>query len=111
MLDLEVAHYGHPIFDLGFFLSFAVLSAVQWPALRTEMNALADGFLGGYATAAGDRFAGDDADVTAHTGCLVLARTDGKSPAQFLDERGRRRARAVGLALLRTPERGLWQWI
>jgi len=111
VLDFEVAHYGNPIFDLGFFLSFAVLSAVQWPVLRAEMNALADGFLGGYAAAAGDRFAGDDAEVTAHTGCLVLARTDGKSPAQFLDERGRRLARAVGLALLRTPERGLWQWI
>ena len=111
VVDFEVAHYGNPVFDLGFFLSFAVLSAVQWPALGTELNALADGFVRGYANAAGDRFAGDDADVTAHTGCLVLARTDGKSPAQFLDERSRRQARAVGLALLRTPERGLWQWI
>jgi tRNA A-37 threonylcarbamoyl transferase component Bud32 len=111
VVDFEVAHYGNPIFDLGFFLSFTVLSAVQWPALGTEMHALADGFARGYAIAAGDRFVGDDADVTAHTGCLVLARTDGKSPAQFLDERARLEARAVGLALLRTPERGLWQWI
>jgi 5-methylthioribose kinase len=111
VLDFEVAHYGNPIFDLGFFLSFVVLSAVRWPALETELNALADAFLRGYATAVGDRFVSDEADVTAHTGCLVLARTDGKSPAQFLDERARLRARAVGLALIRTPERGLWQWI
>ena len=74
------------------------------------MRALTDGFLRGYAAAAGEAFAGDDAEVTAHTGCLVLARTDGKSPAQFLDARARNRARAVGLALLRTPESGMWQW-
>ena len=109
-LDFEVAHYGNPVFDLAFFLSFVVLSAVQWPALRTEMLALADGFVHGYTAVAGDRFAGDDADVAAHTGCLILARTDGKSPAQFLDERTRAPARAVGLALLRKPEHGLWQW-
>ena len=110
-LDFEVAHYGNPIFDLGFFLSFGVLSAIQWPALGSEMRTLTDGFLRGYAAAAGEGFAGDDADVTAHTGCLVLARTDGKSPAQFLDARALTQARAVGLALLRTPERGMWQWI
>ena len=32
-LDFEVAHYGNPVFDLGFFLSFAVLSAIRWPEL------------------------------------------------------------------------------
>jgi 5-methylthioribose kinase len=111
VLDFEVAHYGNPIFDLGFFLSFVVLSAVQWPALTLEMRALADGFTRGYCAAAGERFADGDADLAAHTGCLVLARTHGKSPAQFLDGRAREQARGVGLALLRTPERGLWQWI
>jgi fructosamine-3-kinase len=110
-LDFEVVHYGNPVFDLAFFLSFVVLSAVQWPALEAELCELADGFLQSYAGAAGEGFAGGDADVTAHTGCLVLARTDGKSPAQFLDPGTRERARAGGLALLRDPERGLWQWI
>jgi len=110
VLDFEVAHYGNPVFDLGFFLSFVVLSAVRWPALGMELRALADGFVRGYAAAAGEEFAGDGAYVTAHTGCLVLARTDGKSPARFLDGRAREQARAVGLALLRTPEHGLWQW-
>jgi len=111
VLDFEVAHYGNPVFDLGFFLSFVVLSAVRWPALGPEMRSLAAGFLRGHAATAGEGFAGDDADVTAHTGCLVLARTDGKSPAQFLDGRAREQARGVGLALLRTPEHGLWQWM
>lgn len=109
-LDFEVVHFGNPIFDLGFFLSFVVLSALQWPALETELRRLAEGFLAGYAAAAGAGFAGDDTDVAAHTGCLVLARTDGKSPALFLDAGAREQARAAGLALLREPERGLWQW-
>jgi hypothetical protein len=111
VLDFEVAHYGNPVFDLGFFLSFVVLSAVRWPVLRAEMRALADGFVGGYSDVVGGNFAGDEADVAAHTGCLMLARTDGKSPAQFLDGRARAQARAVGLALIRTPEDGLWQWM
>ena len=48
MLDFEVAHYGNPVFDLGFFLSFVVLSAVRWEPLAPELRALADGFLRGY---------------------------------------------------------------
>ena len=111
VLDFEVAHYGNPVFDLGFFLSFVVLSAVRWEPLTSELRVLSDGFLSGYDGAAGVGFAGDEASVTAHTAALVLARTDGKSPAQFLDPPSRERAREVGIALLRTPEKGLWQWL
>jgi hypothetical protein len=111
VLDFEVAHYGNPVFDLGFFLSFVVLSAVRWEPLTPELRLLGDGFLSGYAEAAGTGLAGDAASVTAHTAALVLARTDGKSPAQFLDQPSRERARAVGTALLRQPEQGLWQWL
>jgi 5-methylthioribose kinase len=110
VLDFEVAHYGNPVFDLGFFLSFVVLSALRWPALEEEMRSLAATFTAAYESVAGARFAGANVDVAAHTGCLVLARTDGKSPAQFLDDATREAARSAGLALLHTPERGLWQW-
>ena len=110
VLDFEVAHYGNPVFDLGFFLSFVVLSAIRWEQLEPELRALADGFLAGYAETAGAGFAGDEISVTAHTAALVIARTDGKSPARFLDPPSRDRARAVGTALLREPEQGLWQW-
>jgi 5-methylthioribose kinase len=111
VLDFEVAHHGNPIFDLGFFLSFVVLSAVRWGPLTAELRALGEGFLAGYAEAAGAGFAGDAASVTAHTAALVLARTDGKSPAQFLDPLSRERAREAGTLLLLQPERGLWQWL
>jgi hypothetical protein len=110
VLDLEVAHLGNPVFDLGFFLSFVILSAVRWPSLTGALRELADRFLGSYDAAAGEGFAGDTAAVTGHTACLMLARTDGVSPASFLDDESRDRAREVGIALLFRPERGLWSW-
>ena len=111
VLDFEVAHYGNPVFDLGFFLSFVVLSAVRWQALIPELRALGDGFLSGYDDAAGADFAGERASVTAHTAALMLARTDGKSPAQFLDQPSQEQAREVGIMLLRHPKQGIWQWL
>jgi 5-methylthioribose kinase len=110
VLDFEVAHYGNPVFDIGFFLSFVVLSAIRWEQLTEELRELATGFLRGYGDAAGEGFAGDPASVTAHTAALMLARTDGKSPARFLDPSSRERAREAGIMLLRRPEAGLWQW-
>jgi 5-methylthioribose kinase len=109
-LDFEVAHYGHPVFDLGFFLSFVLLSAIRWEQLAPELERLGRDFLAGYARAAGAGFAGDDATVTSHTACLMLARTDGKSPALFFDGRSHARSREVALELLVDPDQGLWAW-
>ena len=111
VVDLEVVHVGNPIFDLGFFLSFAVLSAIRWPTLTDELQRLAGGFLAGYEEAAGTAFAGDAASITGHTACLVLARTDGTSPAQFLDDASRERARHAGVSMLARPQAGLWGWV
>lgn len=110
VFDLEVAHIGNPVFDLAFFLSFALLSAVRWPALADELRELADGFLAGYAAAGGDRVVSNAPSLAAHTACLMLARTDGVSPAAFLDDAARDRVRTVAVSLLATPEVGLWSW-
>lgn len=101
VVDFEVAHYGNPLFDLAFFLSFVVLSAIRWPALAGELRALGEEFLAAYRTGSPFRLA-DDA-IAGHTACLVLARTDGKSPAQFLDDASRERARSVAIAVLDAP--------
>lgn len=111
VLDFEVAHRGNPVFDVAFFLSFVVLSAVRWPGLAPDLRLLGDSFLAGYEDAAGPGLAGGSASVTAHTAALMLARTDGKSPALFLDPPSRERARESGITLLGTPDRGLWQWL
>jgi phosphotransferase family enzyme len=111
VLDLEVAHIGNPVFDLGFFLSFVVLSAVRWPGLTPGLRELAERFLSAYDDAVGFGFAGDVPSVTGHTACLVLARTDGVSPAAFLDGASRSRARAAAIELLTRPEPGIWSWL
>jgi 5-methylthioribose kinase len=110
VLDLEVAHRGNPVFDLGFFLSFVVLSAVRWPTLTADLRELGDRFLAAYDETAGAGFAGDHASVTGHTACLILARTDGISPASFLDEPSTSRARDVAISLLDDPASGIWSW-
>jgi Phosphotransferase enzyme family len=110
VLDLEVTHLGNPVFDLGFFLSFVLLSAVRWPALTGELRDLSDRFLAAYARTAGEGFAGDEAALAGHTACLMLARTDGVSPAAFLDEASNSLAREVGISLLARPGGGLWSW-
>jgi 5-methylthioribose kinase len=103
--DFEVSHYGNPLFDLGFFLSFVLLSAVQWPERAAELDQLRDAFLGAYRTEA--PYADNSGAVAGHTACLILARTDGTSPAQFLDAGARNRARTLGRSLLLEPEQGL----
>jgi hypothetical protein len=108
--DLEVAHLGNPVFDLGFFLSFVLLSAVRWPELAEDLRALGDGFLSGYAAGGGDRVVVDTPAIAAHTACLMLARTDGVSPAAFLDHGARERARAAAVWMLERPREGLWAW-
>ena len=40
-------------------------------------------------------------------GCLMLARVDGKSPAEYLTEPQREHARAAGIALLSDPPSSL----
>jgi 5-methylthioribose kinase len=102
LLDAEVAHVGHPVFDLAFFLAFPLLTAVQKPALAESCSRLVERF-----TTAYDRRAGTLATpalaVCAHTGAMVLARTDGRSPAAFLSAAAAKRARALGKRLLGDP--------
>ena len=111
ILDFEVAHYGNPVFDLGFFLSFVVLSAIRWKPLEQELRKLADGFRAGYAETAGAGFAGDETSVTAHTAALDprphRRQVAGPVPRSARPAIARGRS---GYRMLREPERGLWQW-
>jgi hypothetical protein len=102
LLDYEVAHFGDPAFDVGFSTahllskvnhlralgsSFARAAAESWRAYRGEIRT----------TAFGDAV---ESRAVAHTLACLLARVDGRSPLEYLDERARHRQRAAALALM-----------
>ena len=102
VIDAEVAHVGHPVFDLALFLAFPLLIALQRPELAGPCGELADSFTCAYARRAGNLMP-RARSLAAHTGAMLLARTDGKSPATFLDPPAVRRARELGELLLVDP--------
>ena len=106
LLDFECAHAGDPAFDLGFFLSHLALKRIhkslQNPDDGPRYRALLDAFWTAYLDRVEDRL-GPRADLTRraveHTAACLLARVDGKSPVEYLDDRGRDAARRSALDL------------
>ena len=87
LLDFEVAHLGNPVFDLAFMLNHLALKAIHKPQLADEYNAAARSFWSAYLDNAG-ACAADVARFERETvrqlGVLLLARMDGKSPAEYI---------------------------
>jgi 5-methylthioribose kinase len=102
VIDAEVTHVGHPVFDLAFFLAFPLMFALQRPELAAQCDELAGEFTRAYAARAG-KLMPAPRSLAAHTGAMLLARTEGKSPATFLDPPAARRARELGEQLLTDP--------
>lgn len=104
VIDFEVAHVGDPAFDVAFLLSHLVLKSIHLPGLADRLDQAAQDFLDAYRAEVSDSARRETTAVLRYTGALLLARVKGKSPAEYLDEPGRRHAWAMGLALLRnTP--------
>jgi hypothetical protein len=103
VIDWEVIHFGDPSFDVGFLLNHLVLKSIAMPQHRDAIVHLAYAFLDGLIT----RLPADaDWIVPAaleHLPALLLARVEGKSPAEYLDAGMRRRAAALALDLMRNP--------
>lgn len=104
ILDAECAWYGDPAFDAAFCLNHLVLKLIHLPALRPTLLAQADGFartwLAHFPTALQ---AGVEARTAALLPCLMLARVDGKSPVEYLDEVERGTVRRAAIPLIRQP--------
>jgi len=95
VIDFEVAHTGDPAFDLAFMLNHLMLKAIHAPASRHGFVACAQAFWDAYGEL------DDPGYVLGHVGCLMVARVDGKSPAEYLTDAGREHARSSGTSLLR----------
>ena len=85
ILDYEVAHYGHPAFDLAFFCNHFVLKAVKnrkWAASYLNMlEYMMDIYFAGVTC----MDTGELESVYVRLlSILMIARVDGKSPAEYI---------------------------
>ena len=109
VIDFEVAHVGHPIFDVAFLGSHLALTAIARPEHAQSLRATWLAFHDRYRQLAPPTRRGES--LGGHLACLVLARTDGLSPEPGLDDPGYARARALGIRLLaRRPDDACSIW-
>ena len=99
VLDFEVAHVGDPAFDLAFMLNHLMLKAFHRPQTAADYQRCARAFWSEYRAGVPADLV-DEPYVLGHTGCLMLARVDGKSPAEYLTPAEQGIARSVGEDLL-----------
>lgn len=113
LVDFETAHAGDPAYDVGFFLSHLLLKALH--AERAGFSGGAGPFLGlvvafreAYGRGVGPAVLthGFDRRAAAHLAGCLLARVDGKSPVDYLDEPARAAARLVATDALAAPPAG-----
>ena len=101
LLDGECATWGDPAFDLGFCASHLLLKCRWNPPAAPRLLACVDALVEGYLpSVAWEPAAAVAARAARWTAACLLARVDGLSPVEYLDEEGRRRTRAVARGLV-----------
>lgn len=100
VVDWEVAHHGDPSFDIAFMLNHLLLKALHNPRRRARYERCSDAFVGTYDAEVDDSLRERVEYLLGHVGCLMLARVDGKSPAEYLSGQERKRAWRLGLSLV-----------
>ncbi len=103
VLDVEVAHWGDPSFDVAFLLTHLTAKALVCHAAPAERFVeAAQAFWCAYIATIGPLAV--EWDIEAHVvlelGCLLAARVDGKSPLEYLDDSGRAVLRKVASRIL-----------
>jgi 5-methylthioribose kinase len=104
ILDAECAYYGDPAFDVAFLLNHILLKAVKNPGIAAGCTNLFDDIVIAYrpyvSWETADAF---ESRVAALLPGLMLARVDGKSPVEYLDDGQRAHVRSVARAMLSRP--------
>ncbi len=103
VLDFEVMHTGNPVFDLGF-----VSAHLLCKYLRTEdeshkkpLRETAISFINSYAQACNLEVS---KSLPHHVAVIALARVEGVSPVNYLDEGGKARVQSVTKTALANPD-------
>jgi aminoglycoside phosphotransferase (APT) family kinase protein len=110
VIDFEVAHVGNPVFDLAFLTTHLVLKSLHRPEDTERYRACAAEFLDSYREVAGAGLVPSDESLGLQVGCLLLARVDGKSPAEYLTPQEQVAARRLGTRLVLEPVQPLAAW-
>jgi aminoglycoside phosphotransferase (APT) family kinase protein len=97
-LDAECAWYGDPAFDLAFCLNHLLLKCLWVPASREAFLQCFDSLAGAYLQKV--PFPGVEERTASLLPAMLLARVDGKSPVEYLDEKSCHLVRVIARDLL-----------
>lgn len=103
VIDWEVAHFGDPSFDVAFLLNHLLLKSIALPQLASKIAVLAEEFLNALKNELPSEAGWVVPAAFEHLPALLLARVNGKSPAEYLDAAMRDRAASLALNLMRKP--------
>jgi 5-methylthioribose kinase len=102
-IDFEVIHFGDPSFDAAFLVNHLALKSFLRPTDRDAYRTAALQFMESLRAGLPEGCDWLDHATRAHLGALMLARVDGKSPAEYLDPALQVRVRAVARDLIVRP--------
>jgi len=100
ILDCEVAHWGDPRFDIAFCVAHLLLKSFRHEASEARLRSATREFLTEY------RGAGlpvVDDRLAQQLGCVLLARLEGDSPVDYLDELNAPAVKAFATLLIVSP--------
>ena len=103
-IDFEVTHFGDPAFDSAFLLNHLLLKSFYRPGWGGELQCAANRFWDVYHAGLPAECDWIEAATLAHLGALLLARIDGKSPAEYITDAAlRERIRSFARNLILAP--------
>jgi len=103
VLDFEVMHTGNPVFDLGFVSAHLLCKYLRTedPTRKNPLRESAISFINSYAKACNLEVS---KSLPHHVAVIALARVEGVSPVNYLDEGGKARVQSVTKAALANPD-------
>jgi 5-methylthioribose kinase len=103
VLDFEVMHTGNPVFDLGFVSAHLLCKylRIEDQAQRALFRETAISFINSYAQTCDIELA---KSLPHHVAVIALARVEGVSPVNYLDEGGKARVQSVTKAAIADPQ-------